>query len=199
MKFPPQDKLKTQNQTHMNHHHQLTLPALAALLSLLAPSPARGVVDEAPAQYQQRYGKPTHEMNVDARHPGLIYKRGMIAIFSVFEKERSVGEMIFKLNGMSAVDIADLLRQNGAGLAWKKENLTMGKGDQEKMKSQGVLDLQMWSRADGKAFATYMKMGTGTGKDRQEMNTLLVGTKKGVKLVTEMAAMNKQWVPKPVK
>lgn len=183
----------------MNHHLQITAAALAALVSLLAASPAPAVVGEAQPQYQKRYGKPTHQMDVDDRHPGLIYRRDPYLIFAVFEKDRSVGEMIFKTNGMSAVDIANLLQQNGAGLKWKKENITKGKGDEEQMRSQGIYDLQMWSRSDGKVFATYLRTVSGTGKSRNEMNTVLVGTKRGVKLVAEMAEMNKQWVPKPVK
>lgn len=182
----------------MKYHRQLTISALVAMLSFLAPRSAQAVVEEGPAQYQKRYGKQTHEMNVDDRHPGLIFVRKPYAIFAVFEKERSVGEMIFKTNGMSAVDIANLLRQNGAGLAWRKENITKGKGDDEKMRAQGILDLQMWSRTDGKVFATYIKTSTGTGKGRQEMHVVLVGNKRGVKLVSEMAQMSKQWVPKPV-
>jgi hypothetical protein len=183
----------------MHHHRPLTIPALAALLTLFAARPAHAVIEEALPQYQQRYGKPTHEMNVDERHPGFIFRQGPYVIFAAFEKDRSVGEMIFKTNGMSAVDIANLLRVNGAGRPWRKENITKGKGDEEKLRAQGVLDVQIWSRTDGKAFATYLRTGSGTGKSRQEMNTVLVGTKRGVKLVTEMATMGKQWVPKPVK
>lgn len=183
----------------MHHHRQIIIPALAAILTLFAGYSAQAVIEEAPPQYQRRYGKPTHEMNVDERHPGLIFRQGSYVIFAAFEKDRSVGEMIFKTNGMSAVDIANLLRLNGAGRAWRKENITKGKGDDEKLRAQGVLDVQIWSRTDGKAFATYLRSFTGSGKSRQEMNTVLVGTKKGVKLVTEMAQMNKQWVPKPVK
>jgi len=172
---------------------------LAALLALSGPPLAHAVINEAQPQYQKRYGKPTHEMNVDASHPGLIFVNKPYAIFAVFEKDRSIGEMIFKGSTMSAGDIANLLRQNGAGLPWKKENITKGKGDEEKMRAQGILDVQIWSRSDGKAFATYLRNVSGAGANRQEMNTVLVGTKKGVKLVTEMASMSKQWVPKPVK
>ena len=176
----------------------LSILPTVAVLSLLAPPRTAAVIEEPLPRYLGRYGKPTHEMSVDPQHPGFIYRRGPYAIFAVFEKDRSVGEMIFKTNGMSAVDIANLLRQNGAGLPWRKENLTKGKGDEEKMRAQGVLDLQVWSRTDGKAFATYMRTASGTGKNRQEAHVILVGTKKGVKLVTQMAQMNKQWIPKPV-
>ena len=71
----------------------------------------------------------------------------------------------------------------------------MSKGDAEKMKAQGIMELQMWSRSDNKAFAGFMRAATGTGKARKEMGFVLVGNKKGVKLVTELDP-KRQWVPK---
>lgn len=183
----------------MKLNRPITARAIAALFSLLALSPARAVLNETPGQYQQRYGKATHELSFDSSHPGFGYMRKPYGIIAVFEKDRSIGEMIIKAGGMSAVDIANLLRQNGAGLPWRKENIPMSKSDAEKMRAQGVLDLQMWSRTDQKTFATYLKGWTGTGKSRQQVETLLIGNKKAVKLLTDMSQSGRQLNPKPVK
>lgn len=183
----------------MRPHRPSAFPALLAILSLMAMGPAAAVVGESPLQYKQRYGAATHEMNIDEDHPGLVYQKKPYAIFAAFEGGRSVGEMIFKANGMSEVDIANLLKQNSPGWNWRKENIVMGKGDEEKMRAQGILKVEMWSRIDGKCFATFMRMAIGDAKTPSQLDALLVGTQAGVKLVTEMAAMNKQWVPKPVK
>jgi hypothetical protein len=183
----------------MRQHCPSALPALLAILSLMAAGPAAAVVGENPSQYKQRYGAATHEMNIDEGHPGLIYQKKPYAIFAAFEGGRSVGEMIFKTNGMSEVDIANLLKQNSPGWSWRKENIVMGKGDEEKMRAQGIVKVEIWTRIDDKCFATFVRMVTGDAKTRTQLDALLVGTQEGVKLVTEMASMNKQWVPKPMK
>lgn len=178
----------------MRSRHFISLVAAAFLPVVLAP-PARAVFEETRPQYQQRYGKALFEMNVDDRHPGLIFDCKPFRIWAVFEGDKSVGEIHFKASGISSVDIASVLRQNGGGLNWRKENVTMSKGDAEKMKAQGIMELQMWSRSDNKAFAGFMRAATGTGKARKEMGFVLVGNKKGVKLVTELDP-KRQWVPK---
>lgn len=187
------------HESTMKHRRPLAVSILTMALSLAAAAPADAVVGETRPQYQQRYGRPTHEMQVDPGHPGLIYVKKPYVIFAAFAGDRSVGEMIFKGNGMSDVDIAELLKQNSPGWKWRKENLVLGPGDAETMKSQGVLKLEMWSRTDGKSFATHLRTLTGQGKDRTEIDTLLVGTQEGVDLVARMGKMNQQWVPKPVK
>lgn len=108
--------------------------------------------------------------------------------------------MIFKPNAnLSDVDIAQLLKQNSPGWSWRKENIVQSKGDAETMQNMKILKLEMWSRIDGQSFATHVQSYTGEGKDRIPMDILLIGTKEGVDLVTQMSKMNQQWVPKPVK
>jgi hypothetical protein len=86
------------------------------------------------------------------------------------------------------------LNANSHGVPWRKENVTKGKGDEEKMRAQGILDVQIWSRTDGKLFATYMH----TKSAGNELRAILIGNKQGVKLVSEMASANKQFQPKPI-
>ena len=184
----------------MHPQPPLTLRVLATILSLTATYPVLAVVGETQTQYQQRYGKPTHEMAVDVDHPGFIYKKKPYVIYAAFSGEVSVGEMIFKPNAnLSDVDIAQLLKQNSPGWSWRKENIVQSKGDAETMQKMKILKLEMWSRIDGQSFATHVQSYTGQGKDRIPMDILLIGTQEGVDLVTQMSKMNQQWVPKPVK
>lgn len=168
---------------------------LVSLLCLLSFTAARAVIDDADAQYRERYGKPTHEVAIDSHHQGLIYVKRPYGVFVVFENGKSIGEMINKATDMSAVEIANILKVNSRGVAWRKENITKGKGDEEKMQAQGILDVQIWSRTDGKLFATYMHTNSGGN----ELHVLLIGNKQGIKLVSGMAQSNKQLQPKPIK
>lgn len=183
----------------MYRNRRYALASFIAIPLLVIVLQAQAVVGETRSQYQKRYAKPTHEMNIDAGHPGLIYPARPYVIFAVFEGERSIGEMIFKAAHMSDLDIATLLKQNSPGWNWRKENIVMGKGDVDMMRAQGIIELKMWSRIDGKAFATFVRNVKGQGKEMTEMDILLVGTKEGVDLATKMGNMNKQWVPKPMK
>lgn len=178
----------------------MKLPTLikttAAVVPLLCAFSFRALaaIDDADPQYRGRYGKPTHTVAVDSRHQGLIYVKRPYAAFVVFENGKSVGEMIIKGANISPVEIANVLKVNSRGVAWRKENITKGKGDDEKMRAQGILDVQIWSRTDGKLFATYMHTKSGGN----ELRAILIGNKQGVKLVSEMAGANKQFQPKPI-
>lgn len=172
-------------------------PQTAALVTLLClaafSSPA--AIGDADAQYQSRFGKPTHSVDVGSRNQGLIYAKRPYAVFVVFENGRSLGEMILKGADISPVEISTVLKVNSQGVPWRKENITKGKGDEEKMRAQGILDVQIWSRTDGKLFATYMHTKSGGN----ELRAILIGNKQGVKLVSEMASANKQFQPKPIR
>ena len=160
----------------------------------LTASYSSAAIGDADAQYRSRFGKPTHTVDVGSGHQGLIYVKRPRAVFVVFENGKSVGEMILKGTDISPAEISNVLNANSQGVPWRKENITKGKGDEEKMRAQGILDVQIWSRTDGKLFATYMHTKSGGN----EMRAILIGNKQGVKLVTAMASANKQFQPKPV-
>ena len=167
---------------------------LLPLLCLLPLSPARAVVDDVDSQYCDRYGKAQQQVEIDPKHRGLVYKKPPFTILVVYENGRSVGEIINKATDMSAIEIDSVLKANAHGVAWRKENITKSKGDDEKMRAQGVLDVQMWSRTDGKLFASYLH----TKAAGNEAHAVLIGNKQGVKIVTELSQSHTPLQFKPI-
>ncbi|HEY5814218.1 MAG TPA: hypothetical protein VIT23_16375, partial [Terrimicrobiaceae bacterium] len=99
--------------------------------------------------------------------------------------------------GLSPGDIANILKTNEQGSLWRKEIIKKRKGDDEKMRAQGVLDVQLWSRSDGKAFASYLHGITGPPA-RAEVKILLIGNKRGLQLATQISNNKQAWPMTPI-
>ena len=97
-----------------------------------------------------------------------------------------------------SVDIASILKSNDRGLAWRKEDMKLRTGDEEKMKAQGVLEAQVWSRSDGRAFATFIRGYDMTSKEKVLLEVLLIGSKAGVKMLTDMTSNKQAFAAKPI-
>lgn len=175
------------------------LGLMMVLLAALTPlRSTHAILGETEAQYRQRYGKPTHEVLRGSKHQGYGYAHAPYGVIALFEDERSIGEMILKKNGLTAVDIASILKSNDRGLAWRKEDMKLRKGDEEKMKAQGVLEAQVWSRSDGRAFATFIRGYDMTSKEKVLLEVLLIGSKAGVKMLTDMTSNKQAFAAKPI-
>jgi hypothetical protein len=66
------------------------------------------------------------------------------------------------------------------------------------MKAQGVLEAQVWSRSDGRAFATFIRGYDMTSKEKVLLEVLLIGSKAGVKMLTDMTSNKQAFAAKPI-
>jgi len=177
------------------------VPRLIGLLTLLVSfalvRPGFCNLEQSEQEYYAQYGKPTHQIGIDPRYASYVFKKNPYVLIAVFQNNRSIGEIISKARGLSSADIANILKANEQGSAWRKENIKKRKGDDEKMRAQGVLDVQIWSRSDGKAFASYLH-GISGPPARAELKLLLIGNKRGLQLVTQIANNTQAWPMTPI-
>jgi hypothetical protein len=176
-------------------------PRLAGLLTVLISCslirPAVGLLGQNEEEYYAKYGKPTHQVGIDPRYSSYLFKKKPYMLIVVFQDHRSIGEIISKTGGLTSADIASILNAAADGSGWRKERIHKRKGDEEKMRAQGVLDVQIWSRQDGKAFASYLHAISGPPA-RSELKLLLIGNKRGLQLLTQIANNRHAWPMTPI-